>query len=55
MFEKSRCKELENESGSKPDRFIGLNLPDNKLVDRRTAFPEKSSLVVPLFPCYNAA
>ena len=55
MFEKSRYKELENESGSKPSRFIGLNLPDNKLIDRRTAFPEKSSLVVPLFPCYNAA
>ena len=47
MFEKSRCKEWENESGRKPDRFIGLNLPDNRHVNQRTAFQKMSSLVVP--------
>ena len=46
---------LGNEYGSIPVRFIGRNPLDKWLVERRTAFPEKSSLVIPNFAWYNAA
>ena len=51
----SRWNGWQNEYGSIPVRFIGRNPLDKWLVERRTAFPEKSSLVIPNFAWYNAA